>query len=288
MPKLSVIILSYNTKETTRKCLTSLIGALKKVKKFKVEVIVFDNGSTDGSLEMFESFKAYQFFKVIKSKTNIGYAKANNQALRKTKGDYILFLNSDVIINKINFEKLLDYLDEKPEIGALTVKIKLPDGSIDPASHRGFPTLWNSFCYFFKIEKLFGRLPLIGKIFGGYHLTHLNLNTIHEVDSISGAFYLTRREILKKIGGFDEDFFMYGEDIDLSFRIKKLGYQIIYYPLFEVTHLKYASGLKKNKKEVEKHFYNAMKIFYRKHYEKFYPPIINKLVYLFIDFKSSF
>lgn len=288
MTKLSVIILSYNTKETTKKCLTSLVKALKKVKQIKSEVIIFDNGSTDGSLEMFESFKDCQFIKVIKNKANIGYAKANNRALKKAKGDYILFLNSDVIINKINFNKLLDYLDNKPKIGALTVKVKLPDGRIDPASHRGFPTLWNSFCYFFKLESLLGRLPLIGKIFGGYHLTYLNLKTIHEVDSISGAFYLTRKKILKKTGGFDEDFFMYGEDIDLSFRIKKLGWQIIYYPFFEVTHLKYTSGLKKNKKEVKKHFYNAMKIFYRKHYEKLYPPMINKLVYLFIDFKSNF
>ncbi len=296
MTKLSVIILSYNTKEVTKKCLISLFNPLKKVKKFKIEVIVVDNASIDGSKEMLKQYQKSKIkyqndnvkLKTILNKKNLGYAKSNNQALKIAKGDYILFLNSDVVIDEVDFTRLLDYLDKKTEVGALTVRVKLPTGEIDTASHRGFPTVWNSFCYFSKLEKFFGRIPLIGKIFGEYHLTYLNLATIHEVDSISGAFYLTRREILEKLKGFDEDFFMYGEDIDLSFRIKKLGYKIIYYPLFQVTHLKYTSGLKKNNNEVKKHFYNAMKIFYKKHYQKHYPSIINRLIYLFIDFKSRF
>lgn len=296
MTKLSVIILSYNTKELTKKCLISLFDSLKKIKTFESEVIVVDNGSTDSSRRMLKEIQKGKFnsqnnnlkFKIILNKKNLGYSKSNNQALKVAQGDYILFLNSDVIVDNVNFTHLIDYLDKKSEIGALTVKIKLPTGEIDPASHRGFPTVWNSFCYFLKLEKIFGRLPLIGRIFGGYHLTHLNLSTVHEVDSISGAFYLTRKEILEKLKGFDEDFFMYGEDIDLSLRIKKLGYKIIYYPLFEVTHLKYASGFKKNNKKVKKYFYEAMKIFYKKHYQRYYPSIVSRVIYLFIDFKSHF
>lgn len=288
MTGLSIIILSYNTKRVTRQCLQSLFKNLKKINKLEWEVIVVDNGSKDGSLQMLENYKVHKLIKLLKNKKNIGFAKANNQALKIAKGKYILFLNSDVIVEKVDFNKLIVYLDKNPKIGALTVKVRLPTGKIDPACHRGFPTPWNSFCYFSKLEKVFGKMPLIGRIFGGYHLAYLNLNTIHEVDSISGAFYFTRKDILKRLNGFDEKFFMYGEDIDLSLRIKKLGYKIFYYPLFQVTHLKYSSGLKKNNKATKKHFYKAMKIFYQKHYAKHYPLIFNQLIYLLIDFKSYF
>ncbi|MFN4212680.1 MAG: glycosyltransferase family 2 protein [Microgenomates group bacterium] len=288
MVKLSIIILSYNTKKVTRECLKSLFKNLKNINDFKTEIIVVDNGSKDGSVEMLEGYKVRKLIKLIKNEKNEGFAKANNRGLRKAKGEYILFLNSDVMVNEIRFGKLINYLERNLEVGAVTVEVRLPTGEIDPASHRGFPTPWNSFCYFSNLEKFFGKLPLIGRIFGGYHLTYLNRETVHEVDSITGAFFLTRRKLLEKLNGFDEDFFMYGEDIDLAFRIKKLGYKIIYYPLFQVTHLKYTSGLKKNNKETKKHFYKAMKIFYHKHYEKHYPWFFNKLIYLLIDFKSHF
>ncbi len=283
MPKLSIIILSYNTAEITKKCLLSLFKSLNNDKALEYEVIVVDNGSTDKSVEMLKSGKVGKL-KLIENKENIGYPKGNNQALKSAQGKYILFLNSDVIIDKLRFGRLLNYFDSRPEVGVLTVRVNLSTGSIDPASHRGFPTLWNSFCYFFKLEKL-------GKIFGGYHLSYLDLSAIHEIDSPSGAFYLVRKEILDKVGGFDERFFMYGEDLDLSFRIKELGYKIIYYPLFRVTHLKYASGLKngdgETKTTVKKHFYNAMKIFYEKHYSAVYPSLLNKLIYMLIDLKSK-
>ncbi len=288
MLDLSIIILSYNTKKLTKKCLFSLIDNLKKSPSLEIEIIVVDNASTDGSWQMLESFKVYKNFKLIKNKSNIGFAKANNQALKEAQGKYILFLNSDVIVDKIDFDVLIDYLEKDQRVGALTVKINLPTKKIDPACHRGFPTLWNSLSYFLKLEKFLGKLPFLRKFFGGYHLTYFDLNTIHEVDSISGAFFLTRKDILEKVGGFDEEFFMYGEDIDLCFRIKHLGYKIIYYPLFHVIHLKYASGIKKNNSLTKKQFYEAMKIFYRKHYQKKYPYFFNKLVYFFIDFKSRF
>lgn len=290
-PKLSIIILSYNTKDITERCLSTLQKNLQ-LEKLSYEIIVIDNASTDGSLAMLETFERLNVstFKLIKNKINIGYTKGNNQGIKKAQGEYVLFLNSDVIVDKINFKRLLGYLDSRTDVGALTVKVMLPEGTIDPASHRGFPALWNSFCYFLKLEKLLGRLPLIGKIFGGYHLTWLDLRTIHEIDSPSGAFYLTRRSIINKLKGFDESFFMYGEDLDLSFRIKNLGYKILYYPLFHVLHLKYASGLKaddaKTKNDVKRHFYGAMKIFYKKHYAKKYFTFLNILVYFFIDLKA--
>lgn len=281
---LSIIILSYNTKELTKRCLSSLYRNLPKNKNFLTEIIIVDNGSSDGTIETLKNYqKSNTFLQFIPNKTNLGYPMGNNQALKVASGKYILFLNSDTIIEKLDFFRLLNYLESNQEIGALTVKVLLPNGKIDPASHRGFPTLWSAFCYFFGLEKLFNKFPYLNRIFGNYHLVHLNRESVHEIDSGSGAFYLTRKDLLDKIGGFDETFFMYGEDLDLSFRIKKSGYKIIYYPAYQVIHLKYASGLeKKNRqinKETRRHFFEAMEIFYKKHYEKTHIPIINSIIY---------
>lgn len=284
MPKLSIIVLSYNTAEITSRCLISLYKSLSDDKALEYEVIVVDNASTDDSLSQIsrlrQNYGGQAKLKTIFNKKNVGYPRGNNQALKIAQGKYILFLNSDVIIDNVRFGQLLNYFDSRKDAGVITVRVNLSDETIDPASHRGFPTLWNSFCYFLKLEKLPGC--------GGYHLNHLDLSIIHEIDSPSGAFYLVRKDVLDEIGGFDEDYFMYGEDIDLSFRIKKFGYKIVYYPLFQVTHLKYASGLKKNNREVKKHFYNAMKIFYKKHYENKNPWILNKIVYFLTDLKNKF
>jgi GT2 family glycosyltransferase len=222
----------------------------------------------------------------------VGYPKGNNQGMSQASGKYILLLNSDAIIEKVDFQSLLEYMESHPDVGVLTVTVNLPEGGIDPASHRGFPTIWNSLSYFMKFEKLFGRLPYVGRFFSGYHLTHLDLNTIHEIDSPAGAFFLTRKSIADKVHGFDEDFFMYGEDLDLSYRIKKKGYKIIYYPLFYVTHLKRSSGLQTKNSEIRRktrtYFYNAMKIFFKKHYAAKYPNFINSFIYWSIDLKSKF
>lgn len=299
MSTLSVIILSYNTKKLTYFCIDSLVKSLAPTTQFLFEIIVIDNASTDGSVDMLKKMKqeienlySHISYRFIFNKVNVGFPKGNNQGLKIVHGEFVLFLNSDVIIKKINFKQLFSYLHSRPEIGVLTVKVMLPTQKIDPASHRGFPTIWNAACYFLKFEKIFGRLPLLNRLFGGYHLTYKDIQSIHEIDSPSGAFYLTRNDIMKKVHGFDEAYFMYGEDLDLSYRIKRLGYKVMYYPLESVIHFKSASGLKHKNKEYRKniqiHFYEAMKIFYKKHYEIIYPKIITKLVYLFIEIKKYF
>ncbi len=296
MVHLTVIILSFNTKEITRQCLDSLVKSISETPRINFEIIVIDNASSDGSPEMLHQYPNEHgihniTWKVINNIENKGFVRGNNQGIAISHGNYVLFLNSDVIVNNVNFEEVIKYLELHEQIGALTIQVNLTQDGIDPASHRGFPTIWNSFCYFSKLEKVLGKLPLLGKVFGGYHLTYLNLNTIHEIDSPTGAFFLTRKDILNKIGGFDEEFFMYGEDLDLAYRIKQSGYQIIYYPLFTVTHLKRSSGLKKKdigiRSKTRIYFYDAMKIFFRKHYSHNYPALINSFIYWSIDLKRK-
>lgn len=201
MPKLSIIIPSYNTKKVTDQCLMSLLKNLRTESAFDYEIIVVDNASSDGSIERIKNYELrFKNFKLIKNKKNAGFSKANNQALKIAQGGYTLFLNSDVIINNINFKRLLYYLDSRPDVGVCTVRVNLTDGTIDPASHRGFPTIWNSLCYFLKLEKIFGIIPYVNRIFGGYHLAWNDLQSIHEIDSPSGAFYLSRKKILDEVG----------------------------------------------------------------------------------------
>ncbi|MDO8497260.1 MAG: glycosyltransferase family 2 protein [bacterium] len=297
MVRLSVVTLSYNTSSITFDCVTSIIKSLESTSSaLTYEVIVIDNKSSDSSVENLKKFQAHfvsekGIFTFIENKKNVGYPAGNNQGWHMARGEYILFLNSDVMIDKVDFSSLLEYLDTNKEVGVLTVRVNLSRGGIDPASHRGFPTLWNSFCYFLKLEKILRSIPLINRVFGGYHQTYKNINEVHEIDSPTGAFYLTRYRILKEMGGFDEEYFMYGEDLDLSYRIKEKGYKVMYYPLFSVTHLKYSSGLGKQdevaRKKTKEHFFEAMKIFYKKHYQAHYPKVINAIVYWLIDLKKN-
>lgn len=295
MRDLSVLILSYNTEELTKKCLDLLHSSLQKT-SLKTEIIVVDNASSDNSVvmlsEMQNKFQKDNIdFKLIVNTSNSGFSGGNNQALEVAVGKYALYLNSDVMVNDINFEKLLEYMDENPDVAGLTVKVILPEGGIDPASHRGFPTPWNAFSYFLKLEKITKHIPVLNRIFGGYHLTYLPLNTIHEIDAPAAAFYLSRKDVLDRLGGFDaKSFFAYGEDIDLTYRTKQLGYKIMYYPLYTVIHYKSSSGLKNKNKNIRtktrQHFNEAMKIFYRKHYDKKYPSFVNTLMYFIMDLKS--
>lgn len=293
MKHLSIILLSYNTRDMTKDCLAHLASALEN-QQSKIEIIVIDNASRDKSVEMIRDFKKAHKkldLTLITNTKNVGFGAGNNEGLAVTRSKYILFLNSDIMVRDLEFDDLIYYMNKNPEVGVLTVRVLLPDGSVDPGSHRGFPTIWRSFTYFTGLEKLFSRFPKLTKFFGGYHLTHLDMETIHEIDSPNGAFYLTRKSILDAIGGFDTSFFMYGEDLDLSYRIKRAGYKIVYYPLFSVLHLKYKSGLKRGTKSTEsatkQHFYEAMKIFYDKHFGTNNHRIKNNLVHFFIDLKKK-
>lgn len=291
---LSVIIVNYNTKDLTARVINFLISCMnhKENSLIKYEIILADNASTDGSKEFFTKWqKDLPFFKYIYNVGNYGFGKGNNIGIKASSGKYVLLLNSDVIIENVNFQELMDYMTKDTTVGVLTVKVNLNENEIDPASHRGFPTIWRSFTYFSKLEKVTEKIPLLNNIFGGYHLKYKNLNTIHEIDSPTGAFYLTTKKIMDAIQGFDEQFFMYGEDLDMSYRIKKLGYKIIYHPKYSVLHLKNQSGIKaketETKSRTHEYFYESMKIFYKKNYANNNPEFVNKLIYYFINLKSK-
>ena len=288
MPKLSIIVLSYNTLSITAQCLQSLIQNLASQINYTFEIIVVDNASSDGSQEMLQNVKQNLEpknveIKLILNTVNEGFPKGNNTGVAVATGEFLLFLNSDVILKEVIWSDLFSFFDKNDTVGALTVKVMLSDNRIDPASHRGFPTVWRSLSYYLGLEKLTKHIPVLNTLFGGYHLTHLDLQTIHDIDSPSGAFYLMRKSLFEEIGRFDETFFMYGEDIDLSFRIKAKGYRIVFYPSFTVLHLKYQSGLKKDHtstvSKTKEYFYDAMIIFYKKHYVASYPYLINMMVY---------
>ena len=256
--QLSIIIVSYNVKYYLEQCLHSILIACKNI---EAEIIVIDNNSKDKTAEYIQSkFPAVIF---IQESENIGFAKANNIGLSVAKGEFILYLNPDTIVSENAIINCISFLNEHQEAGAVGVKMIDDNGNFLPESKRAFPSTAASFWKLTGMAKLFPH----SSIFNKYALGNLNEDEVHEVDVLSGAFFLSRKEILKKLNGFDEDFFMYGEDIDLSYRIQKTGYKNYYLGNNSVIHFK-GKSTKKDKAFV-KNFYGAMKIFVDKHYKKF-------------------
>ncbi len=288
MPQLSIIIVSYNTASVTIQCIESILAA-QKLHPCDLEILVVDNASTDDSVQNIRALKQPSI-RIFPQKENLGFGKANNTALAHAKGEFILFLNSDTLIDSLDLSSVIEYMRTHSTVGVLTVRVQLQNGELDPASHRGFPTIWRSFTYFSRLEGLTRSVPVLNRMFGGYHLSHLDRSTEHEIDSPSGAFFLTRKKILDTIGGFDEDFFMYGEDLDLAKRIKEAGYRIVFYPHQTITHLKGVSGIKnsdiKRSTATSRYFYEAMRIFYDKHYAPNHSTLVNTIVHWVISFKS--
>ena len=256
--KLSVAIVNYNVKYFLEQCLHS---SLKAAQKVETEIWVVDNNSVDGSVEMVA--KKFPSIKLIANKDNRGFSKANNQAIRESTGEYVLLLNPDTVVEEDTFEKVVRFMDEHPDAGGLGVKMIDGSGKFLPESKRGLPTYDVAFYKIFGLSKLFPK----SKTFGRYHLGFLNENETHPVEILAGAFMLLRRSVLDKIGLLDEDFFMYGEDIDLSYRIIKAGYKNYYFPETRIIHYK-GESTKRSSVNYVFVFYNAMIIFAKKHFSK--------------------
>lgn len=274
--KLTVVIVNYNVRYFLEQCLHAVQKAASKVSS---EIIVVDNASVDGSCPMVEA--RFPEVHLICNQENVGFSKANNQAIRMARGEYILLLNPDTVVEEDCFLKAVRFMDETPDAGALGVKMIDGQGKFLPESKRGLPTPEVAFWKIFGFTKLF---PHSIK-FARYYLGHLSNDQIHRVEVLAGAFMLIRKAALDKTGLLDEAFFMYGEDIDLSFRITQAGYQNYYFPETTIIHYK-GESTKKGSINYVKVFYNAMLIFARKHFSKENARLYSILISVAIYFRA--
>lgn len=283
-PQVSIIILNYNAEKFLRETLKS-VGMQKDI---TLETIVVDNNSSDNSKEMVK--KEFPNVMWVQRDTSLGFSAGNNAGLPHAHADTILFLNPDASFTKSSDLKVCyDKLWSDDSIGTLTARVNLVlTGKIDVTCHRGFPTPWASLTHFSGLSKLFSHTPL----FNQYTKNYLGYTKEHEIDSVGGMFMLMRRSVGEEVGWWDEDYPLYGEDIDFCYRIHEAGYRNLYYPKVTVLHYKgVTTGMSKQssavstaKKETTRRVkgwsVQAMEIFYRKHYVKKYPFFINWLVFL--------
>ncbi|MGQ8335861.1 glycosyltransferase [Sunxiuqinia sp. A32] len=274
--KLSVVIVNYNVKFFLEQCLHSVQKACAKIDS---EIFVVDNNSVDGSCQMVKD--KFPTVHIIENYDNRGFSKANNQGIQIAKGEYILLLNPDTIVEEDSFIKCVQFMDAHTDAGALGVKMIDGKGQFLPESKRGLPTPAVAFYKIFGFSKLFSK----SKRFGRYHLGHLSKEEIHEIDILSGAYMLLRKSVIDEVGMLDEDYFMYGEDIDLSYRITQAGYKNYYFPETTIIHYK-GESTKKGSINYVKVFYNAMIIFANKHFSKGRADMFSLLINLAIYFRA--
>lgn len=274
MPDLSVVIVNYNVSYFLEQCLHSVFKASEEI---TCEVFVVDNNSVDGSVEMVQ--EKFPQAILIANKDNVGFSRANNQAIRISKGRHVLLLNPDTLVEEDTFVKSVNYMDNHPDVGGLGVKMIDGKGQFLPESKRGLPTPSVAFYKIFGLSALFPK----SKIFSEYHLGYLSKDETHEVPVLSGAYMMMRAETLKKVGLLDEEYFMYGEDIDLSYRITLGGYKNVYFSDTRIIHYK-GESTKKSSVNYVFVFYRAMLIFARKHFSarlaKTFSFLINLAIYL--------
>ena len=252
---LSIIIVNYNVKEFLQNLIHSIHKAAQNL---QYEIIIIDNASSDGSVEFIsEKFPGIQ---LIANSQNLGFGRANNQGLKIAKGKYFLLINPDSIVSEDTFIKMISFFESHPSVGLAGCKILNPDGTLQLACRRSFPGPWTSFCKVTGLSSLFPHSSL----FARYNLTYKDENKSYEVDAISGSFMMVKREVYEKIGGFDEDFFMYGEDLDLCYRIQKAGYKVFYMHETQVIHYK-GESTRRSSLDETKFFYDAMNLFVKKH-----------------------
>lgn len=279
MEKVSIIIVNYNGKDTLFECLENLTRNLSDI-----EIIVFDNASTDGAAAMVE--QSFQDVCLIKSEVNKGIAYGYNRAFEYATSKYILYLGSDAFPTQRVLEGLVSYLDSNTDVGLVTPQLVDKSTKLDLDAHRGYPTPWTAITHFIGLGKVFPK----SRLFNAYFLGHKDMTTPHEIDACISHFMLVQRAAISKIGGWDEDFFVYGEDIDFCYRLKQSGYKIMYHTDYEVLHYKGATiGVRKTTSQLsraslqtkiamKKASVDAMEIFYKKHYMTKYPRLITFLV----------
>jgi GT2 family glycosyltransferase len=284
-PVLSIVLVNYKGWSWLEKCFESfsnLKGFDQKKGHGELEVILIDNGSHDGSVQKVE--KQFPWVICRELETNLGFAGGNNVGIQMARGSFIMLLNTDTeFIFGTDLLALLNCFDDT-SVAVVTPRVVLDTGALDHACHRGFPTLWNSLCYFSGLAKIFPSIPF----FAGYTQSWKDLSTVHEVEACSGAAMIVRVSAMKEVGMLDESFFMYAEDIDWCYRFFQAGWKTIYDPRVTVTHHKHKSGLKslgswETKERTTMAFYDTMKQFFKKHYSHRYPSLVMLVIFWAID-----
>jgi GT2 family glycosyltransferase len=275
--QLSIVIVNYNVKYFIEQCLLSVKKAIEGI---DAEVFVIDNASVDGSVEMLR--EKFPWVETIANVDNRGFSKANNQAIRISKGKYVLLLNPDTVVEEDCFKKCIAFAEKQEQFGSLGVKMIDGLGEFLPESKRGLPSPKVAFSKIFGLSKLFPN----SKTFGKYHLSYLSKEKDHEIDILSGAFMFMAKEALDKVGLLDETFFMYGEDIDLSYRIQLGGFKNFYYSGTTIIHYK-GESTKKGSINYVYVFYKAMVIFAHKHFKDGYSKLFGFCIYSAIYFRMA-
>jgi GT2 family glycosyltransferase len=273
---ISIIIVNYNAGKLLQRCLSSVYTETKNA-PFGVWVV--DNHSTDTSI-----LRVRQHFpqvNLIENKENVGFARANNQAILKCTGSYILLLNPDTLILENAIEKMVEFMDRNPTVGICGCKVLNKDETLQLACRRSIPTPGVAFFRLTGLSKLFPKSKIMAK----YNLTYLDPEEPQEVDAVSGAFLMIRREVVDNIGMLDERFFMYGEEMDWCLRTKKAGWTVMYYPDAEIIHHK-GECSKSNSRKATFEFYRSMYLFHKKHFADNYNPTINIIIYAGIFLKA--
>ncbi len=279
---ISVIMVTFQSMQVLSWCLESLE---KCSSSNELEIWMVDNHSQDGTWEWLERYtkgkynKPFADIHLLRLNDNMGYAYANNIALKRARGDYFLLLNPDTLVSENAIQVCVEKIKSDPSIGAITCRLQLGNGEMDNACHRSFPTLWNSFSYFSGLSKAFPQ----SSTFSGYQLTYLEKSGSYPVDAISGAFLMLTKVVYDTIGGLDEDYFMYGEDIDYCYQLKRKGFLVWYEGSVTTIHFKGGNGGKKSKASL-KHFYESMIIFLQKNYKEYYPIWLIQLMTIIIKF----
>jgi O-antigen biosynthesis protein len=268
--RITVVIVSYNVRSFLNHCLQSVFRACEG---FCVKVIVVDNASKDDSADMVR--ERYPNVTLITNSENVGFGRANNQAFAQAEGDAILILNPDAFIQEDTLRILWSKLQSDPTIGAIGPKILLPNGTFEPRSMRGFPTPWASFSYLTGLSTLFPK----SHFFSRYLLTYLDPDQSHDVDALMGCCIMVRRDLIDGLAGFDPDYFMYGEDLDLCYRIRLKGYRIVYDPTTRIIHFK-GESTRRSDVDYQYHFQHAMRLFVEKNLKDEVPALTRKLVNL--------
>lgn len=258
--RLSVVFLSYNTRDLTRQALNSVLAAAEGL---EAEIFVVDNASADGSADMVA--EEFPQVKLVCNEANVGFSAGNNVALRQVAGEYALLINTDTIVRRDALHAMVDFLDAHPEAGACGCKILDPDGTLQLDSRRGFPTPLAAFCKMSGLSRLFPKHPLMAR----YHLTHLDPEQTAEIEVLSGSCMMVRKSAMDQVGLLDEDYFMYGEDIDWCYRFHQAGWKIYYLPTTAIIHFRGESGRGTPLKILYRKS-RAMSIFVNKHMARRY------------------